>query len=466
MSASPEHPNPYAPPVSAELQAAPDPATLWTVEGGHLMVRDGARLPPVPLEGDLSEELTPCAQAFRASGASVLRILVMLVMWFVVTFVLVGSRTLSMPKVFIALIVVLILRLILRRGAAGKGAIARIQGFAGVTTLKARARRAVWRGRLVLASLPFLFLQIFRVPFPGAEQSWSSREVTEPLLGQAWMLIFIFLYLGAIAWALVDRRISAVRRRDGWFYMNGVSAAALHKLSELRQSPPPPLRLRKLHDFHQCRLSLGNLLAGRRNPWAVLVISLMKLFRARSLTRRAFAREEARVLPAAPPSMAEWWQEESADNELSTWQLERATALDSPVGDSLVLAARFLSPDRRHLCTLVLARLATGRAFAELRNIEFFSWVQGGRGLVTSSLAPMGPAAENLDYQVRRLDAEGLWRLHAQRSASVGLEVVDSAEDLAARVTRAQDELAARLHAAGIYGPEIEVELPAPLPVP
>jgi hypothetical protein len=278
------------------------------------------------------------------------------------------------------------------------------------------------------------------------------------------MLIFIVFYISAIAWTLVDRRLSAVRRRDGWFYMTGVSMAAMHKLSQARQSPP--LRPRKLHDFHQRRLTLGNLLAGRRSPWAVLVIGLMKLFRARSLTRRVFARQEARVLPAAPPSMAEWWQEESANSELSAWQPAMATALDSPLGDSLVLTARYLSPQRRHVCTLILVRLATGRAFAELRNIEFRSWAPDGRCLVTSSLAPIGPVAENLDYLVRRLDAEGLWRGHEQRCASLDLEVVASAEDLAVRVARAQEDHAARLRAAGIYGPEIEVELPAPWPVP
>ncbi len=467
MSAPPDHPNPYAPPVSTELQAAPDPETLWTVEGGYLMVRDGARLPPVPLDGDLSEELTPFALVFRTGGSSLPRLLVTIVIWFILAFVLVGSRTIPGQTFVIGLIIVFLVRIFLRRGMAGKGPAARVQVFAGVATLKARSRRGRWRGRLALLSLPFLFLQIAGVPFPGAGgESWSPGGEPAPLLGQAWMLIFILLYVATLLWTMVDRGVSAARRRDGWFYMSGVSPAAIQKLAEARRLPAPPLRLRKLHDFYQQRLTLGNLLAGRRNPWAVLVIGLMKLFRARGLTRRTFSREEERTLPAAPPSMNEWWQDESADSDLSTWQPVRATALDSPMGDLVILTARYLSPDRRHVCTLVLVRLASGRAFAELRNIEIRSWARDGRELVTASLAPLGHLPANLDHVARRLDAEGLWRLHAQRSAGVDLEEVSSAEDLAARVERLHEEHAARLRADGIYGPDIEVELPASWPFP
>jgi hypothetical protein len=56
--------------------------------------------------------------------------------------------------------------------------------------------------------------------------------------------------------------------------------------------------------------------------------------------------------------------------------------------------------------------------------------------------------------------------LHRERCTGVVLDEVASVEELRERLVRCQEDHAACLRAAGIYGPVVEEELPASWPVP
>ncbi|MEK7951948.1 hypothetical protein [Luteolibacter soli] len=449
--------NPYAPPVSVEPLAAVDAGKLWMVHGDHLLVRDGARLPPVSLFGeDEGGELTSSHQVFvAASGASAFGLLVPLVIAIAVIF----SVANVVPRLagLAGLLAFLVSGRLFRRFTKASQLIANIHCYLPIARLKARARRDRWRSGMIMAAL-------VGVVVTGLSDSFISGNYEREHLWDDWfktpvVLGTVGLFLAAMVWLMAERWLRCVRQTGGWFYLTGVPASSLLKLSRISPEPPP-LRTRKVYTLYQYRLPLGILLGPRRNPLLILIVALFKVFRSRALVRQNFHWSERRRGLPSGEGMAKEIEKLRSEGEFASWQELGCIRVGSPKGDLSMLTARFASPDRRHFCHLTLYRISKARAFVEVAQTDFRTWTTDGRCVITSDQPFYPRLPEYLDLQRVRGNVSGQWSRHLQRCERVTPLAVESEEELRALLEKEAEDHAVLLQEAGIRSANEEVEMP------
>ena len=452
--------DPYAPPVVAEPLATPEAGKLWMVHGDHLLVRDGARLPPVSLYGeDDGGGLTSSQQVFAAaSGRSTLvSLMPLLVMIGVLAAIRIAFDRTGFLEAALAFFVT---SRLLRRFPKVSGLAASIQCFMPISVLKARARRDRWRSRLIMASLTCFLLLVFGQRF---ERAFILGDDQKEYLWAVWFNLpmlagTIAFFGGALVWGTTDSWLKCVSQTGGWFYLAGVPGSSLLKLSGM-SAEPPPLRTRKVYTLYQYRLPLGILAGPRRNPLVILIIVIMKLFRSPALVRQNFHWSERRrgVLPDR--DFAERIAKLRSEPELSSWQDLGCSCLESPKGDLNLLTARLVSPDRRHFCHIMLGRISKARAYVEVFQTDFRTWTDDGRCLVTSSQPPFPQVPGYVDFQRVRGDVARTFARHLHRCEHVTSRALDD-EEVQRLLEKESEDQAELLRAARIQGPVEEVEMP------
>ncbi|MCW1922958.1 hypothetical protein OKA05_10380 [Luteolibacter arcticus] len=456
--------NPYAPPVAAETLAPADPGRLWMVQGGHLLVRDGARLPPVSLFGGDGGELISSQQVFAAaSGASVLATAVPLtVALLVMVFVGIQSDRIAWLE---GAVVFFIMSRLLRSYTANSRAMANVQCHVSLAAVKASARRDRWRGRMMLGAM--IAGGILLVTIGQIDRVFSLFGVDDDVHGEVMVLSFMtsvavfaaLCFFGSLIWSATERGLRCVRHTDGWFYLAGVPAASLMKLAAMT-STAPPMRMRKVYTLYQYRLPMGILLGPRLNPWLMLILAIMKATRSAALVRKQFHWTEARSGVAPGAELNERIAKLRGHEELASWQLHGCHRLDSPQGEMSLLTARLGSPDRRHFCNLTIARISKGRIFVEVCQADFRTWTADGRCLITSNLQRLPKAPAYLDFEGKRGDALRVWSRHRQRCERITPRAVETDEELSHLLEKETSDHTALLEAAGIQSPVEEVEMP------
>ena len=453
--------NPYAPPVAADPLASADSTRLWMVHGDHLLVRDGAWVPPVSLNGeDDGSGLTTSHQVFAtASGASTLAILVpaaisVLVMLFI-------SLAFDRSAVLEGILTFFISSRLLRRFKKIAPSVVNIHCHLSISTVKARARRDRWRGWMTLAAFTaFLLLLIGDVDERKNHYDYDSR-------GYWWAAVFtlsmgaimVICFVGSLLWAASERGLRCVSQTGGWYYLAGVPASSLVKLAAMSPEPPP-LRPRKVFTLYQYRLPLGILLGPRRNPLLLLVVALMKASRSPALVRRSFHWSEARRGVQPDADFAARIAMLRSEPAFADWQEMGCSGLDSPQGELRVLTVRLVSPDRRHFCTLTLARISKARAYVEVCQTDFRTWTTDGRCLVTADQSSFPRLPAYVDFQKVKGKPARVWSRHLQRCERVTPRAMEDEEELKRLLEKEADDHVELLEAAGIHGPVEVVELP------
>ncbi len=453
--------NPYAPPVAAETLAPPEAARLWMVHGNHLLVRDGARLPPVSLLGeDDGSGLTTSHQVFAmASGTSGLMFLVPIVIMVLVMMFI--ANVFDRAAVLEGLVVFFVSRRLLYRFSKVSQTVANIQCYLSLSELKARARRDRWRGWLTMTALVAFILLLLGGLFEkdyiygdDAREYWWAVGFTVPV-----GLMMLACFFGSLIWLAMERGLKCMHHTGGWFYLSGVPATSLAKLAAMSPEPPPE-RTRKVYTLYQHRLPLGILLGPRRNPLLVLVVAIMKATRSPSFVRRNFHWSESRRGVRPDEDLAARIAKLRSEPEFAAWQDLGCSRLDSPQGDLRILTARFASPDRRHFCHITLARISKARAYVEVCQTDFRTWTTDGRCLVTSSQPPFPKLPAYLDFRRVKGSPVRAWSRHLRRSEGATPMAVESDDELKRLLEKEADDHAALLQAAGIHGPLEEVEMP------
>lgn len=454
-------PNPYAPPVVAEPLATPGAGELWMVHGEHLLVRDGARLPPVSLLGeDNGSGLTSSQQVFAAaSGRSTLvSLMPLLVMIGVMMAIRIAFDRHGLLEAALAFFVT---SRLLRRFPKVSGLAASIQCFMPVSVLKARARRDRWRSRLIMASLTCFLLLVFGQRFGSA----FFRESGDPkYLWALWfnlpMLAGVIGFFGvALVWGTTDSWLKCVSQTGGWFYLAGVPGSSLLKLSGM-SAEPLPLRTRKVYTLYQYRLPLRILAGPRRNPLVILIIAILKLFRSPALVRQNFHWSERHREVKPDRDFAESIAKLLSEPEFASWQDLGCSRLDSPKGDLNLLMARFVSPDRRHFCHFTLGRISKARGYVEVSHTDFRTWTTDGCCLVTSSQCSFPNVPDYVEFRRVKGDAARVWSRHLQRCERVTPRVIESEDEVRRLLEKESEDHAERLRAARIQGPVEDVEMP------
>jgi hypothetical protein len=452
--------NPYAPPVAAEPLALPEAARLWMVHGDHLLVRDGARIPPVPLHGeDDGSGLTTSHQVFAtASGTSMLALLVPFAFSLLVMVLI--SVVFDRSAVLEGVLTFFIVSRLLRRFTKIGPSLVNIHCHLPITALKARARRDRWRGWMTMAAFTaFLLLLLgdklkFRYTWGDDEREylWAVRFVAPT------GLLMVACFLGSLVWLAMERGLKCVNQTGGWFYLSGVPASSLVKLAAM-SGEAPPVRARKVYTLYQYRLPMGILLGPRRNPILVLIVAIMKVLRSPAFVRRNFHWSEARRGVMPDEALAAQIAKLRSQPEFSSWLELGCNRLDSPQGELRVLTARLASPDRRHFCHITLARISKARAYVEVCQTDFRTWTTDGRCLITSGQPPFPKLPGYLEFQRVRGSTARRWAGHLRRCERVTPRVLID-EELRGLLEKEADDHAALLQAAGINGPVEEVEMP------
>lgn len=431
------------------------------VHGDHLLVRDGARIPPVSLYGeDEGGGLTISHQVFAsASGNAVLvglvpialtlLVMVMISIFFGRVAVLEGAVTFLLSN-----------RLLRRRFTKASRPMANIQCHLSVAALKARAQRDRWRSWLALTALTAFVLLLLGDRF-HYRYTWGDDE-REYLWAVRFMapmgLLMVACFLVGLIWLAMERGLKCVNQTGGWFYLSGVPASSLLKLAAM-SGEAPPVRVRKVYTLYQYRLPLGILLGPRRNPLLILIVVLLKAVRSPAFVRKNFHWSEARRGVQPDEELAGHIAKLRSEPEFASWLDLGCNRLDSPQGELRVLTTRLASPDRRHFCHITLARISKARAYVAVCQTDFRTWTSDGRCLITSGQPPFPKLPGYVEFQRVRGSAARRWASHLRRCERVTPRVL-SDEEIKRLLEKEADDHAALLQAAGIQGPAEEVEMP------
>lgn len=470
-----ESENPYALPAawSDGMEGMPG---CWSVQGDYLVVRENAVLPPVDLDGcGAGGPVTPVvlrlAVPMGGKGIAALVIAAALVLGFlaverefrndprrlgIVMVGFVGATTMGSMLIF----------RLFQRETKARSELAFLWGHAAVAALRAKARRARWRGYLGWAAT-FLLFAFLGIAVAGksrmAEGFFSnSMEVLDVAAGVA--CLALAGYLGVAIWAALDTGWRCTKARDGWLWIKGIGPAALAELARRSAAEPPPVVRRKVFKFRLQRLTLSEWRATNGfRPGAWWQTLLMMSRKPEGQEHLAFHWSERKWLEPreGDAELVEAWQRDTAGTPLADWRMTHAERIDSPTRCVRSEEIVFLSPDGRHAAMSMVARVATGKGLLEdRRETALRSWTEDGRILATGNQRVSGPLPEEMEFEVRTgLPPWEMAQWHLDRVAGETLVTVDAA---GLRV-KEEEEMQRRhevLEDAGIHGPVEEMEIP------
>jgi hypothetical protein len=457
--------NPYAPPA-----AAADPDGLpgcWSIQGGYLVVRENAILPPVDLDGrGAGGPLTPLVLKLPVpvGGKSfVVMVVSGLLVFGVLRFLPGGGR--GSFGLLAALVAVALVSPLIQRGAKVRGSPAFLWGEASVPALRARSRRARWRGYLTWAST-LLLLGFLGLAFAARRQlAESLGSGSMDAFGAAIALAALAIagYLAVAVWGSLDTGWRCTKARDGWLWIKGIGPAGLAELGRRSQAEMPPTVPRKVFKFRLQRLTLSEWRETnglRLSAWWQTLLMLSRKPEEQEHLSYHWSERKWLEPGEADPELVEAWRRDTAGTPLSEWRMIYAERGDSPTRCVRSEEIVFLSPDGRHAAMSMVARVATGKGLLEdRRETGFRSWTEDGRILATGNQRVSGPLPAEMEFETAAGPPWELAQRHLARAGSEPLVEVD-----AAGLRRKEEEEMHRRHEiledAGIYGPVEVMELP------
>ena len=459
--------NPYAPPL--DEATAVEPSHLWSVQGDYLLVRPGTQLPPVDLEGDGAEPLTPVARRFSAIAGGGKGVLIAFLPSAVIIFLVVFAKV-AFPGVglWVAVIVVLLLSRLLGKSAK-VSVTAMVWGYSSVKTLRTQARRNRWCRRLTALGLWLLVLS-FGVVIGGTRHISPTRHDSFPFddvleIFVPTLLLSLVCLMTSAFWKALVPGLRCTAYRDGWLYLRGVPTRSLALLAGRAHEAPPVPRLRKVYKFYQYRLPLWLLIRNRWwNPWVVLFVSVLKARRSPKLERLHFHWSESSRRPAeeADPELVERWSEESEGTELASWTPLFAARNDSPQADMRMESLVHASPDRRHFSIMIVTRVVGPGYFLEVHQATLRSWTEDGRCFITSSPPTVAVGPENFDAEEVKGDLGKVSEAHFARLGNASVLAMPDEEALQRQLGLDAESQAAAYEAHGLQGSVEEMELRDP----
>lgn len=401
--------NPYAPPVE-DVGDEPSKEHLWCVVDGYLAVRHNAFLPPVDLEGDGSDgPLTPVIHT-------------------------------HFPKT---------------RPRNGTPAQVKFRGYTSTSSFEKRAKRRQTITRLSCAGL-MLFLI-------GMASDYLPEHVPSAIItaGKFTLVTGLVTIIVAVIWNRFPSGVRCRGERDGWFYLSGISPKSLAQFSA-RSHEGPVMVKRKAYRFFSHRLPLFTLIPHQRfNPFAILVVAIMKARRSPALEslHLHYSEEQRRGPDKGDPVLIEQWKKEAAGTELESWRAISAKSSHSASGFMKTESVIYLSPDGYHSAALSISRFSNGRATAINTRTVFRSWTESQ--CIQSTTPPCTPVHSRwIDRQECRGRLPRLLHRHLTFVADRPLIPIGSDAQLFALLEKELEEEYATLQAAGFQSPIEVMEFP------
>lgn len=464
-----ESDNPYAPPAAGS-DGLEDMPGCWSVQGNYLVVRENAVLPPVDLDGrGAGGPLTPVVLRLPVpmggKGIAAMVIPAAMILGYLAMGRVFRFGSWSLPVFIVASTLgSMAFSHFFQRGTRVQNALAFLWGQASVEALRAKTRRARWRGYLAWAST-FLLFAFLSIAIAGRSRMAeglfsSSMEVLDAAVGVA--CLALAGYFGVAVWAALDSGWRCTKARDGWLWIKGIGPAALAELARRSAAEPPRVVLRKVFRFRLQRLTLSEWRATngfRPGAWWQTLLMLSR--KTEGQEHLAFHWSERKWLEPAEgdPELVEAWLRDTAGTPLADWRMTHAERIDSPTRCVRSEEIVFLSPDGRHAAMSMVARVATGKGLLEdRRETAFRSWTEDGRILASGNQRVSGPLPEEMEFEVRTGPPWEMAQRHLERVAGETLVSIDAA-GLRAKEEEEMQRRHEVLEDAGIYGPVEEMEL-------
>ncbi|WP_035608201.1 hypothetical protein [Haloferula sp. BvORR071] len=467
MPEADDNPNPYSPPAPAADLPEAEPGRMWSVEGGYLMLRPGAMLPPVALEGE-GEILTPGMRRFAVFSGGKGILMFALPMLATIGWMLYSKIRLHGDYLWAGLLVIfLLLRLVRSQGGGLVNAM--VWGFFPVAHLQAKARRERWVKRLTLLGLALLFgawgiLVVRRQYLAGLHYSARGNQRFQINDTLEWLLptvgLALLILIAAAVWKSLKPGLRCTAYRNGWLYLRGVPDASLTLLAAKAGDERPPLRKRMVVKFYQHRLPWSVLLGPHwLNPWLLFWLAVFKLGKSPRLERLRFPENDYEGVPEADPELLARWHQETAGTGMASWTLASWQYRDSPQGDLRVCSLSFASPDWTSFASLIVTRLSVMQVYAESRLGMLQSWTEDGQFIVTANPPAFFAIPSHMDCVEMKGSLVKLLEAHARRTAGMTLTRVSGEKHLRELFKRELETVNAVYEAKGFQSAPEEMEL-------
>lgn len=459
-----ESDNPYAPPTSVD--AEPNIGGVWRVDGDCLVVREGAALPPVDLDGrGAGGPLTPILLRLRVPvDAKSFGVFIGMA---VVTggYVIVSRQAGNFSM--LGLLVALVVGQFLFRGVKVRTAPATVRGWISLPALRATTRRVKWRRGLKVGASVLMIGAVGFVAAGMGQLYGSSRSRPDWLifLGKAAIGMggggMLLLVVSGV-WEALDQGWRCTRLRDGWVWIRGIGPEALAGLSARATAPLPEEVMRKTYKMRLDRMPLGFwrvVFGGGLTGWLRAVWVKASMRGPRELVCFHWSETEILDRSHADEELSEEWRKQVDGSPLAEWQAVFASRSESAGGTDEVHQINYLSPDGLHAAATVRVRSAIGRELQELREVNIRSFRRDGTTVITGSLRPFLPLADHIDFALATGSPVQMEAIHRSRLREEDLVAVDAAE-LKRRDEEESEARHAAAQAAGFFGPVEEVPFP------
>jgi|GEM_PF-4039452 len=439
--------NPYAPPKSTEVESPSLPS--WYCYGERVVARNGAVLPKIDLETGVSDgEMTAISRAYQPAGAGqAFRVLLLIAVYMIAKNVLHTDESWLLWTVIGGSIVVnWLLRL---RGNVG--------GTVTITEYREAAReRKVSTRRKVRAGMLFLSLALMI----GGPWLFSSSYPADlyPLLGGLGLLV------ARTIWAAFDRpKTRSESGPAGALRIRNVHPEAMVKLRRIeaqereKNADATVSKKRRVFTSFYHKFPLASLLGdGRKNPFMILVVFLMKLLRSKRLERESFDFTEATEIredelnETLRAKTAAWL---AAHPDWTPFLMEK---LPSPVGDLTIETALLASPGLDHAACFHHSWLER-KPTASVSEFSFLTWLKDGKILCTTHMPLLPRERPNVDAARVRGSEEQVFQAHLTRCGSREIAAARSAAVLRERFQQERRDVGVMMEAAGLRGPVREI---------
>jgi len=439
--------NPYAPPKSAEVESSSLPP--WQCYGERVVARNGAVLPKVDLETGVSDgELTGISRTYQPAGAGqAFRVVLLIAVYMIAKDLLHTDESWLLWAVVGGSIVVnWLLRL---RGNVG--------GTVTVTEYReaARERRLAFRRKLRGGMLLLSLVLIIGGPWLVSPSYQTDLSL---LLGGIGVLV------ARAVWAAFDRpKTRSESGPAGALRIRNVHPEAMVKLRKIeaeeqaKNTTAAVPRKRTVFTSYYHRFPLASLLGdGRKNPFMILVVVLMKLLRSKRLERETYDFTEAieireDELHGTLREKTAAWRAAHPD-----WQVILMERLPSPAGDMTIETVLLASPGLEHSLCFHQSWLAQ-KPTPGVSEFSFLTWLRDGKILCTTHMPLLPLERPDVDAARVRGTEEQVFQAHLTRSASREIRPATSPAELLARFQQERRDIGALLEAAGLRGPAREI---------
>lgn len=431
--------NPYAPPLTGEIEA---PASRpWRVDGIGVLVKNLAALPMVDLNtGEHGSDMKYVRRSLvKGSPLSIVVTAVITAAYFL----LYKRFDISLPFFLIALFLGSIVahRINALRGTSS-------QKLDVMEHLGRKSRNRILRGRIRLWI--YLAIVVFFV-------SGALRFI--PFFPASFL---VFLVLGLGVWTFLDRPpAKSLSGPPGWMRISPVHPDALRFLAALQQQEEEtaaaqaltretageaPHRKRRSIWFHKYPLPM--LIGNRRNPVAILDITLAKLLRSPLLTREAWHFSDTVPTPAGDLCIEMREEIGAWTTAHPDWTVRASETMLFPDGTLILESVHLTPPSLEHDLSFICSWNVANPAQRNLQR-TVVSWTTDGKRIITADHPRV--ALDDPTIEVHRVKGNlaALHQAHLRHCAGKPLDPPDSAAAITARISTLHEDTDRRLTGLG-----------------